>query len=201
MRVVAAVASGLLVLGASWAAAAQEAPEGGAPAAPPSARASVFVGAEVERVVYDQYVAWKPTSLGGRVGVLAPAGRRVAILGSIGLRTPILASTFVDGSAMGRNRVTTEHLTIPLEIGVRVTPVPATLAGYIDGGVRVLARKVTSPTLADEWGNPYYGLTAGGGLRGDGWEIGLHGTFLMLRLIDIVELGLGIRAAYHFAEF
>ena len=201
MRVVAAVASGLLALGLSSAAFAQEAPDGEAPAAPPSARASVFVGAEVERVMYDQYAAWKPTSFGGRVGVLVPAGRRVAILGSIGLRTPILDSTFYASYLGGGRVVKTERLTIPLEIGVRVTPVPATLAGYLDGGIRVMARKITSPTIVDEWGNPHYGLAAGGGLRGDGWEIGLHGTVLMTRLVDYVELGLGVRAAYHFNVF
>jgi hypothetical protein len=42
---------------------------------------------------------------------------------------------------------------------------------------------------------------AGGGIRGDAWEIGLHGTLLMTRLVDYIELGLGVRAAYHFTGF
>ena len=51
------------------------------------------------------------------------------------------------------------------------------------------------------WEFPRYGLSAGGGIRADRWEVGLHGTLLMPRLVDYVELGLGIRAAYHFTEF
>ena len=202
MRAVAVVLVGLFLSAVSSSAFAQEASEEASlETVDPQQRPSVFLGAELERPVYTQYSSWKPTSLGVRLGLLVPASRRIAILGSLGLRTPILDSTFFDASYMGGRRVTTEHLTIPIDLGVRVTPVPGPVAGYVDGGVRVLFRKLTSPTLVDEWGSPHYGLSAGGGIRAARWEVGLHGTFVMFRMVDGVELGLGLRAGYHFTVF
>ena len=208
IRAVAAVSVGLFLLAVSSSAFAQEAPEAASPeTVDPHQRPSIFLGAELERPVYTQYGSWKPTSLGVRLGVLVPASRRIAILGSLGLRTPILDSTFYDASYMGGGEVRTEHLTIPIDLGVRLTPVPGPVADFIDGGVRVLLRKTTSSLYDDKttavewWEVPHYGLSAGGGIRADRWEVGLHGTLLMTRLLDYVELGLGIRAAYHFAQF
>ncbi|KAK4045121.1 hypothetical protein OUZ56_032529 [Daphnia magna] len=202
MRAIAAVSVGLFLFASSSSAFAQEASEEASPeTVDPQQRPSIFLGAELERPVYTQYGSWKPTSLGVRLGLLVPASRRIAILGSFGLRTPILDSTFYDASSMGGGEVRTEHLTIPIDLGVRVTPVPGPVAGYVDGGLRVLLRKTTSSLYDDKsttekwWEVPHYGLSAGGGIRADRWEVGLHGTFLMFRMVDFVKLGLGIRAA------
>lgn len=208
MRAVAAVFVGLFLSAVSSSAFAQEASEEASlETVDPQQRPSVFLGAELERPVYTQYGSWKPTSLGVRLGLVVPASRRIAILGGLGLRTPILDRTFYDASYLGGGEVTTEHLTIPIDLGVRVTPVPGPVAGYVDGGVRVLLRKTTSSLYDDKtsaekwWEVPRYGLAAGGGIRAARWEVGLHGTFLTTRLVDGVELGLGIRAGYHFTVF
>ena len=235
MRLIASAFVVFCGIAASSVALAQEAPvpaeEGPAPK-PVRNRPSLFAGGEFEFVAsrfFDAYVSARrdagsenaspyrsnPTSLGARLGVFVPTDRRpatnetpqLAVVASVGVRTAVSGRSWPE-STYGTS---TENLTVPLEVGLRSIPSPGPVAGYVEGGLRVLLRHVTSTetdgstttttSTKAAWSDPLFGLAAGSGVRVDRVEVGVHATFVMVEPGKASELGIGLRAGYHFFQF